>query len=412
MKIISMARILNARNRYLKNASIFFLNVTIGIYLILIPLILISGGFETSFLGFSIKANRIVKPTYILLGLFLIKSVIVLERKNFLLLLASLFIALFSMEIALRVYPAILGDLFANKVLSKYHTRYDGIYEYDPIVKMNFMKPNFETTAYWNRYKWHHKTDSWGFRNAVDRNSTDIVLLGDSLIYGHGVNQNQTVGYFLEKITKHSVMNLGRQGDCSFQEMYILNKYGPIFKPRYALYFFSPNDINDLSIYLSQDEMKQFVDTPIEEITFKDRSVQKRVTYSRFEKVIKAIRKDFYITELLNYVHYLFKIKMAHADTGKSLEWQYTEKAILQMNHFCNENSTVFIIVPIFCNIAQYDILEKLAFEHSIPFIDTRIINNVESFRLPHDGHLSGEGALALAKIVAEYMSKTRIRLE
>lgn len=402
-----MRKCLEYKKFYLK-LIVIFLNIGIGICSILVPAILVTGGFKMNLLGLSLNATHLSGPViHLLLVLILIKKAIVLERKDFILLVTSLFIVLCPIEVCLRVHPLLLGDLYANKLLSKYHTGCDGIYEYDPIVKMNFMKPNFETIAYWNRYKWHHKTDSWGFRNSLNRTSADIVLLGDSLIYGHGVNQNQTVGYFLERISKRSVKNLGRQGDCAFQEMYILNKYGHRFKPEYVFYFFSPNDISDLSTYLSQDELKQFVETPIEKLSFKDRSLSQGVTCSRVERSIAALRKGSYITEAINYAFYLVKQKLAHADTGESLKWQYTEKAILQMNQSCNENSSLFVIVPILCISEQFNTILNISREHNIPFVDTRTIDNVESFRLPNDGHFTGEGALAVANIVAEYISKT-----
>jgi len=413
--------------RHLRIVKIL-LDVAIGVHLILIPVILVTGGFKISFLGISLQVIHLASPIRVLLPLILIRAAIVVETKNFLLLGASLFIGLCSAEIVLRVHPVLLGDLFANKVLSKYNNGYDGIYEYDPVVKMNFMKPNFETIAYWNRYKWVHKTDSWGFRNPVDRNSADVVLLGDSLIYGHGVNQNQTVGHFLERITNHSVMNLGRQGDCAFQEVYILNKYGFKFRPRYVLYFFYTNDISDLGTYLSQDEMKQFIETQIENITFKDRSLPKRVTYPRAEKLIRSLGKNLYITESINYAHQIIKQKSekkktmsknnpsmpaivdkldksTYAEIGNSLEWKYTKKSILQMQHVSDVNNAVFVIVPItFGNTQQFNILKNIASENNIPFIDTRAIDHVRSYRLPGDGHFTGEGALALAKIVAKYL--------
>ena len=116
------------------------LDVVIWVYVLLIPVILFTGGFKFCFIGFTIKATHLEGHVFVLLALILIRAAILLEKKNFLLLVASLFISLTATEILLRIHPLLLGDLFANKVLSKYHTAYDGIYEYDPIVKMNFMK--------------------------------------------------------------------------------------------------------------------------------------------------------------------------------------------------------------------------------------------------------------------------------
>lgn len=373
-------------------------------------------GFKVNFLGISISATHLANPIFILTALILFRIAITFDTKKLLLLIASIFICLSMTEITLRVYPTLLGELFATKVLSKYHTRYDGIYVYDPVLKMNFMKPNFKTIAYWNGYRWKHETDSRGFRNPVDRDQADIILLGDSFIYGHGVNHDQTVGHFLEKTTDYSVMNLARQGDCSFQQAYILNKYGLKLRPKYVIYFFYENDISDLRAYLTREEMRRFVENPVMDIEFKDSPLLKKITDSGMTGINRFYKKKFYIAEAINLVQHLINKKLAkrkksdkrtYQVTANSLEWKYTEKAILQMKYVSDTNGAVFVIAPIIYNKPrQFAMLEKIAKENNIPFVDTRSMNNVKSYRLPRDGHFSEEGALAMAKLVAEYLLK------
>lgn len=163
--------------------------------------------------------------------------------------LISTGLVLLALEFTLRVHPALLGTGFANGVLSKYSTREGGIYYKDPNTGIYFMIPNFTTEMYANGYVWRHRTDALGFRNETLHIPADIVLLGDSLIYGHGVNVEHTAGYYLERLTNMPVANLARQGDCAYQEAYILTEYISLFKPRYVFYFFSPNDITDLYVY-------------------------------------------------------------------------------------------------------------------------------------------------------------------
>jgi len=40
---------------------------------------------------------------------------------------------------------------------------------------------------YYNRYVWTHEADALGFRNRGPIVPADVLLLGDSFIYGHGV---------------------------------------------------------------------------------------------------------------------------------------------------------------------------------------------------------------------------------
>jgi len=39
--------------------------------------------------------------------------------------------------------------MHSSLLISKYTYYYDGIYEYDPELKMKFMKPNFKAKMFW-----------------------------------------------------------------------------------------------------------------------------------------------------------------------------------------------------------------------------------------------------------------------
>src|SRR5262249_44873319 len=144
----------------------------------------------------------------------------------------AIVVVLAALEVTLRWRPLLLGPAFANGALSRYTIRPGGIYYRDPRLRMNFMVPDFTTTMYYNGYVWHHQTDALGFRNQPLHVPADVVLLGDSIVYGHGVEFEQTIGYYLEQRSGLRVANLGRQGDCAFQEAYLLTEYLPVFKPR------------------------------------------------------------------------------------------------------------------------------------------------------------------------------------
>jgi len=120
------------------------------------------------------------------------------------LVVGSILLGLALVEGVLRLSPAVLGQEFANGVLSKYTDRPGGIKYWDPVLKMPFMIPSLTTEMYYNGYRWRHRTDALGFRNETLRIPADVVLLGDSLIYGHGVDVDQTVGHHLEARSSES----------------------------------------------------------------------------------------------------------------------------------------------------------------------------------------------------------------
>lgn len=323
-----------------------------------------------------------------------------IDKSNIILLLGTIIFSLLLFVTILRLYPLILGQDFANLVLTKYHSGIGGIYEYDAESRMNFMKPNYNTIMYYNGYEWEHKTDSIGFRNPAYRDKADIVLLGDSFIYGHGVNQNQTLAHYLEQ-KNYIVMNLARQGDSAFQEAYLLNKYGLSFKPKYVFYFYYLNDIDDLFHFLSKEEMKEFIRTPIENISFKDRKI------SDEREVVSPYNKRSFIIIALKFV--FFNKKYTDKFYNYSLGENYTKHAIIQMNHVSNTNNIEFVIVPLvmmggkrFHN-DKLKILREFAFKHNISFIDTTVMND-SRYYLANDGHFNEEGHKKIANIIEQFL--------
>src|SRR6266540_1566211 len=108
------------------------------------------------------------------------------------LVLGSVLIVLLALELTLRAWPTLLGHAFANGALSRYTSRAGGIYYADRGLRMSFMIPNHSATMLANGYVWRHRTDALGFRNDTLHVPADIMLLGDSIVYGHGVDFEHT----------------------------------------------------------------------------------------------------------------------------------------------------------------------------------------------------------------------------
>ena len=336
----------------------------------------------------------------------------------------SALLVVLALELTLRAYPTLLGETFASGALSKYMTRAGGIYYKDRHLRMNFMIPNMTTQMYANGYVWLHQTDALGFRNKTPYIPADIVLLGDSLIYGHGVNLEHTVGSFLEQLSGLPVANLARQGDCAFQEAYLLTEYAPVFQPRYVFYFFSPNDITDLYVYLSDRAMQKFIETPVERITYPPRidpavALQERARRLQSRAFLERLEDSSYLPKMFRWVKHTWRLKRArtrqeaelpprrNADSPdvshdeNSLGWRYTMHAIRYMQYVAAKHHAEFVIASI-GDQRQFEILQRTALDYGVPFVDTRTLN-AASF-LPRDGHLSPAGARTLAELAAEYV--------
>lgn len=327
-----------------------------------------------------------------------------------LLLLAAIVLPLVGFELALRWQPTILGKTFADAALSKYHSRPGGIFYRDPaIMNMRFMVPNFETEMYASGYWWHHKTDALGFRNEAVADPTEVIILGDSFIYGHGVEVDQTVASYLERASGLRVMNLGRQGDSAFEEAYLTSEYVPRLRPRYVVYSFFENDIGDLDTYLSGKEMDRFIREDVANIRYPPRT-DLATLLTRRERNAEPPLDRLMLVKAWRFLAF-GQIPAARAaeasydpNDERTIEWRYTKQAIRLMQYVARQNGAELIMAPITVDErTEFEILQRTAREYDIPFVDTwpTLSSRDPALYLPGDGHFSGTGARAMAELIA-----------
>jgi hypothetical protein len=235
------------------------------------------------------------------------------------------------------------------------------------------------------------------------------------MIYGHGVNIDETVGVLLERFIPYSVVNLGSQGYCAFQEAYLVTEYVPKLKPRYVLFFFFDNDIADLYAHLPDEEMSGFIQRDLSEITYRPRTDPN--TLIRHEPFLSFFLPKLYVSRAFDMLKSTLRAKKQHgkpvvidvwhdANNEDSLGWKYTKQAILYMDAVAKSHQAKFIIVPILkANKSYNEILKKFALQHGLLFVEKSDVYTWEpTFFLPGDGHFNAAGATRMAKIVADYL--------
>lgn len=129
---------------------------------------------------------------------------------------------------------------------------------YKPIIgQCSFNNPEFQTELNFKKYNRSHG-------NKVNFNKGDIVILGDSIAMGWGVNDNETFSYHLEKGLKKNVYNLAVSSYGTVREIKRY-KLSPFFDNSDTLIIqYHPNDLGEnkeLNInksYLSTDFEKFF----------------------------------------------------------------------------------------------------------------------------------------------------------
>jgi hypothetical protein len=334
------------------------------------------------------------------------------------LVLGSLAVGLLGIEGALRAWPTLLGPDFANGVLSKYSDREGGIFYKDRSLSILFMIPNHTTRMYYNGHVWTHQSDALGFRNRRLAFPADIVLLGDSLIYGHGVDFEGTVGHALEQLTGLRVANLARQGDTAYQQAYLLSEYAPVFRPRFVFYAFYENDVHDLVAFVTREAMEAFVRQPAADIRFpprletsqalreREREFQRRGAWRRF-------RDSTYVYKTWRFARWKARRAGAASAPGeadpfdhRSLEWRYTAKAIDYMRHVAARHGGELVVAPILPSDGRHrETLRAAIAELDLPFLDTSALTWADpSLWLANDGHFSPAGARRYAEILADHI--------
>jgi hypothetical protein len=104
-------------------------------------------------------------------------------------------------------------------------------------------------------------TDSRGFRNQKALDRADVVIIGDSYVEGHYVDDSETAAVALEQLIGRSVANFGQSGYGTLQELEVLRQFGLPLRPRVvAWFFFEGNDLYDdqefenMILYLDEHE--------------------------------------------------------------------------------------------------------------------------------------------------------------
>lgn len=284
---------------------------------------------------------------------------------------------------------------------------------------------------YFNGYRWHHQTDWTGFRNPIDRSQADIVLLGDSMIYGHGVEEVDTVRHQLEEIIKRAVNNLGIQGGSAYQEYQILKKFATELEPRFVFLFFLSNDIHDLTVYLTDNQMRQFMSQGVPAVTNLEVSRQ-----SLFWKhAILNLLQDLYFVRAAYASFELLSRRVMRSAAASEKNWRSTPlfienpryelamefhlDALKKMHMIASSNNIKFINVFIYTGHDHFakeepvyeKIIEDFCRTEGITFVSLRKLlvdeaENKGALFLENDGHFSAQGARVVAEFIADYIRK------
>ncbi|HTL48287.1 MAG TPA: hypothetical protein VL688_09560, partial [Verrucomicrobiae bacterium] len=158
-------------------------------------------------------------------------------------------------DVSLRLFSAHFPMPLQNLILGRYGFGPGDIYYQVPPSPLHRLKPDFRASMFYNGYRWEHRTNALGIRDDDFFTRADLVLLGDSMVYGHGLDFRDTLSENLERRSGLRAANLGVQGDYPPFELARLEETGLALKPKAVLFFTElDQDMEDMILRRPSDK--------------------------------------------------------------------------------------------------------------------------------------------------------------
>lgn len=338
-------------------------------------------------------------------------------------------------EASARLAPAMFGADFANQELNRYNTGPEGIFAHDSRYRLWFMKPGFEARPYYNGYRWRHATDALGFRNPEGgRAPADVLMLGDSYVYGHGVEEGQTAARKLETILGVRVANLGIPGGCALHALILLRRHLEAFRPRAVVYAYFQNDIGDLYAYRAPEELERALSTNLVDLGVDSRAgtpdparagavpARSPARQGAWASCVQALLSGSALFRAAGFAWERREQELERArllsggsqgrgparladpprEEESSVGWRFNLAAIREMARLSRGNGAEFVLVAIAPMFPKHvEILRRLAREEGFAILEGPDWHRDPSLGLPGDGHYSEKGHAELARALA-----------
>ena len=161
----------------------------------------------------------------------------------------SVIVALLLLEGALRLFPSLLPAEAQLKQLWQEQTPVKSVG--DPYLGFIY-PPHYKAEIASNDFRFTLDSDEHGFRNASpwpDR--AEVVVVGDSMAYGWGVEQRESWTTLLDAALPASrVITLGLPGTTPQQYARYFEKFGVALRPKIVIFAIFPgNDIIDAAVF-------------------------------------------------------------------------------------------------------------------------------------------------------------------
>lgn len=233
------------------------------------------------------------------------------------------------------------------------------------------------------------KSDRYGFNNPdkVWNKPADLILIGDSFVYGDCVNRPFDLASQMRKLNKKNVISLGIGGIGPHFKLGILKEYFyRSGKPKKVYwFFFEGNDLKDISFekdnqilkkYFNRKNFSQNLVNKVQEINDQHQAEIENNLKSLNEDPIKTPNKFSYVNFkkflklyfVRQYTYKIFfpdKIKFNSTNASNSENFKIFKKIINEANNYLlNKNSQlIFVYLP---ELKRYKKIDYVSYKSNI----------------------------------------------
>jgi hypothetical protein len=326
----------------------------------------------------------------------------------------------------------------ANLAYGRYHTDAGGIYYRDPWLG-NAMHPSLDRQLFWNGHWWKHQANSFGYRGAAVPEAS-AVFLGDSMIYGHGVEEDATVASQYAALANESAANLGQQGICGLQELAIFDRHVEAKHPRLVFLCCHPNDIPEATMWYDREDLERFVSKPAGNARLP--MVRKKYWPKTGERVVRfwnrrvalPLHASGAIKALLKYgrasaegqpsaamteerflpseneLHRDLHSEAPGASAEEALGWRVQRVVLERLAQRCRQQGATLIVFDIGYPFRHSEAIEQMASSVGALYTPAgrRVLERAqagEDLYLANDGHWNAAGCRAVAEELVEFLA-------
>jgi hypothetical protein len=237
-----------------------------------------------------------------------------------------------------------------------------------------------------------------------------MLVLGDSLAWGFGVEQHEVFSEVLEqKYPQWEIINAGVSGYGTDQQYLYLKERGIQYRPDVILLLFAPNDFLENASGENYWHYKPMFTLEQNQLVLQNNPVPPPSLEQRLDRFFHG--RLYFLRLVYRSIERVFD-----ADQGLDYVWEQsyftTLRLIQEINALAHQHDARFVLVITPMISEQVNALTELADGEDIPhlLLDSSLYNRPDTdFTFPHDGHWNARGQEAVTASIEEFLQQQDI---